>query len=106
MDFGSAQKRHIQPATRREALSIQETAEAHCTASYRAPELFDVPTGQALDYAKCDIWSAGCTLYHAMYGCSPFQKAVDQPGGSIALAVMNCSIPWPKDRDKHYRPTR
>ncbi|GAX78607.1 hypothetical protein CEUSTIGMA_g6046.t1 [Chlamydomonas eustigma] len=103
MDFGSARQRQVYPTTRREALSIQEAAEANCTATYRAPELFDVPTGQVLDYAKCDIWAAGCTLYHAMYGCSPFQRAADQSGGSIALAVMNCSIPWPKVEDTHKR---
>ena len=52
-----------------------------------------------LDYAKCDIWAAGCLLYSIMYGgqyaASPFQWAADQPGGSIALAALNCSVRWP-----------
>ena len=76
----------------------QEDAEANCTATFRAPELFDIPTGRQvwglvtlerlqvrdvtpitainllmyippqLDYAKCDIWSVGCLLYGLMYG--------------------------------------
>ena len=96
MDFGSAANRHAVPATRSDALAVQEEAEAMCTATYRAPELFDVPTGLPLDFAKCDVWAAGCLLYAAMYGASPFQRAVDQQGGSIALAALNCSLPWPK----------
>ncbi len=55
-------------------------------------------TGTPLDYARCDIWAAGATLYHSMYGASPFQRAMDQPGGSLALAVLNGSIMWPKGR--------
>ncbi len=27
--------------------------QAHCSAPYRAPELFDVPHGATLDYARC-----------------------------------------------------
>lgn len=106
MDFGSARPRCALPASRQDALTLQEDAEAHCTATYRAPELFDVATGQALDYAKCDVWAAGCTLYHMMYGASPFQKAADQPGGSIALAALNCSIAWPKPGQHRWASTQ
>ena len=66
MDFGSAMPRLVTPSTRRQALDLQEDAGAHCTATYRAPELFDVPTGIALDLAKCDMWSAGCLLFATM----------------------------------------
>lgn len=90
--------RHVAVSSRREALQLQEEAEAHSTATYRAPELFDIPTDSGpLDYAKVDVWAAGASLYHLMYGASPFQKAVDQAGGSIALAVLNCSVSWPLD---------
>ena len=51
---------------------------------YRAPELFDVKTGQTLD-EKVDIWSLGCTLYAATYGHSPFEVE----GASIAMAVAS-----------------
>ncbi len=61
--------------------------QAHCTATYRAPELLDVPSYCVID-ERVDVWSLGCTLYHAMYGASPFQAAMDQTGASLALAVM------------------
>ncbi|KAF6249724.1 kinase-like domain-containing protein [Scenedesmus sp. NREL 46B-D3] len=93
-DFGSARAVPMQVASRAEALTVQEDAEAHCTATFRAPELFDVPSHCTLD-GRMDVWALGCTLYAIMYGASPFQQAVDQ-GASLALAVMNCRIPWPK----------
>ena len=39
----------------------QEDAEAHCTAPYRAPELFDVPSHCTID-ERVDVWSLGCLL--------------------------------------------
>ena len=67
MDFGSAMPRFTTPSTRQQALDLQEDAGAHCTATYRAPELFDVPTGLTIDLARSDIWSAGCLLFATMY---------------------------------------
>ncbi|WIA19338.1 hypothetical protein OEZ85_003970 [Tetradesmus obliquus] len=93
-DFGSARSIPIHIDSRAAALTVQENAEAHCTATFRAPELFDVPSHCTLD-GRLDVWALGCTLYAMMYGASPFQQAVDQ-GASLALAVMNCLIPWPK----------
>lgn len=96
MDFGSARPRHANVAARSDAVAVQEDAEANCTAPYRAPELFDCPSPAALDYAACDVWSLGVTAFAAMYGQSPFQLAANA-GGSVALAVINGAIPWPKD---------
>lgn len=48
------------------------------TATFRAPEWFDVPSPAQLDAAAADIWAAGCTLYAIMYGQSPFQLALNQ----------------------------
>ena len=40
-------------------LRVQEDAEAHCTATFRAPELFDVPTGRQVREEVC---TRGLTL--------------------------------------------
>ena len=55
MDFGSAMKARIRIETRSQALLQQDLAAEQCTMAYRAPELFDVKTGVALD-EKVDIW--------------------------------------------------
>eukprot|EP00878_Enallax_costatus_P032081 GHUV01035180.1.p1 GENE.GHUV01035180.1~~GHUV01035180.1.p1 ORF type:complete len:208 (+),score=48.70 GHUV01035180.1:639-1262(+) len=100
MDFGSACKMPQVVSNRTQALTLQEEAEAHCTATFRAPELFDVASNCTID-TKVDVWSLGCTLHAMMYGASPFQQALDQ-GASLALAVMNCRIPWPRGTAVRY----
>lgn len=44
---------------------MQEWAAQHCTAPYRAPELWDPPSESSLD-ERTDIWALGCTLYALM----------------------------------------
>lgn len=72
-DFGSARPARVTVQNRQQALAVQEDAEAHCSAPYRAPELFDVPSQCQLD-ERMDVWSLGCLLYFIMYGASPFEK--------------------------------
>ena len=55
MDLGSCLKARIPIENRSQALMQQDTAAEHSTMAYRAPELFDVKTGTALD-EKVDIW--------------------------------------------------
>ena len=69
---------------RRQALEVQEEAEAHSSAPYRAPELFDVPSRCSID-ERTDVWSLGCLLYFLMYGCSPFEKV------RVSLRCHACS---------------
>ncbi|KAI4340171.1 hypothetical protein MLD38_025034 [Melastoma candidum] len=71
-----------------------EWASEHCSAPYRAPELWDCPSQADID-ERTDIWSVGCTLYAIMYGVSPFEYALGESGGSLQLAIMNAQIKWP-----------
>lgn len=61
MDFGSVQEGRRTVRSRSEALAIQEEAEAHATAPYRAPELFDMSSNCTID-ERVDTWSLGCLL--------------------------------------------
>ncbi|OZJ03651.1 hypothetical protein BZG36_03932 [Bifiguratus adelaidae] len=94
MDFGSVQPARIEIKTRQQALLQQDLAAEHCSMPYRAPELFDVKTGETLD-EKVDVWSLGCTLYCMAYGQSPFESRQSEQGGSIALAVLNGAYRFP-----------
>ncbi|KAA1065616.1 hypothetical protein PGT21_004949 [Puccinia graminis f. sp. tritici] len=104
MDFGSAIKARIPIPNRSIALQQQDLAAEHSSMPYRAPELFDVKTGEDLTEAV-DIWSLGCVLYCLAYGHSPFETTdtVEQ-GGSMALAVMNGSWKFPNTKGSNPNP--
>lgn len=72
---------------------MQEYAEAHTSAAYRAPELWDCPSECVID-ERVDAWALGCTLFFAMYGESPFELGLG--GGSLALAVLGGRVRWPE----------
>lgn len=88
MDFGSMGAAHRGAETRRLAMAIQEEAAEQCTMPYRAPELWDVQTGAAVD-EKVDVWSVGCLLYAMCYGYSPAE--CDFPHGAAAPRVVETS---------------
>ena len=87
MDFGSVAPAVVAVTSRIEALAVQEEAERHTTAPYRAPELWDVPSSCVID-SKVDIWAAGCVLYYLMVGETPFEKTANEAGGSLMLAIV------------------
>jgi serine/threonine kinase 16 len=101
MDFGSAMKARVHIESRSQALLQQDIAAEQSTMAYRAPELFDVKTGQTLD-EKVDIWSLGCTLFALAYSHSPFEDIrTTEQGGSIAMAVLNAQYKHPQSAYSH-----
>ncbi|CAK9218583.1 unnamed protein product [Sphagnum troendelagicum] len=94
MDFGSASPAHKKIRSRSEALTLQEWAAEHCSAPYRAPELWDCPSQCDID-ERTDVWSLGCTLFAIMYRESPFEYVLGESGGSLQLAVMSGQVKWP-----------
>lgn len=101
MDFGSARPARRKIENRKQALTVQEWATQHCTAPYRAPELWDTPSECVLD-ERTDIWALGCTLYAIMYGMSPFEYALGEQGGSLHLAISNGVVKWPPGPNPPY----
>mmetsp|Transcript_1889 Transcript_1889/g.5518 ORF Transcript_1889/g.5518 Transcript_1889/m.5518 type:complete len:345 (+) Transcript_1889:243-1277(+) len=96
MDFGSCQEGRAHVSNRSQALAVQEAAERLCTAPYRAPELFDVPSECTIT-ENVDVWSLGCLLYYMMYQASPFEHVLGATGGSLMLAVLAGvdALQWP-----------
>ncbi|KIM36166.1 hypothetical protein M413DRAFT_449359 [Hebeloma cylindrosporum] len=96
MDFGSTMLARVHIENRSQALLQQDIAAEQSTMAYRAPELFDVKTGQTID-EKVDIWSLGCTLFALAYSHSPFENTqTTEQGGSIAMAVLNAQYKHPQ----------
>jgi len=95
-DLGSASPLEVEVNSRAEALRQQELAAQFSTASFRAPELHDVPSHCVLN-GKTDCWSLGCMLYTAMLSRTPFESA----SGLSTLALLQGTYslppqhPWP-----------
>lgn len=62
MDFGSVADANVAIRNRKEALLLQETAAEYSTITFRAPELFDVPSTIDID-GRTDVWSFGCLCF-------------------------------------------
>lgn len=102
MDFGSARVARRAVTSRQGALQLQELAERESTAPFRAPELWDCPSDASVD-ERVDVWSLGCTLFALCSGGrSPFESAVGETGGSLALAVLSGKYGWGESAVKEY----
>ncbi|KAK8969776.1 hypothetical protein KSP40_PGU022311 [Platanthera guangdongensis] len=82
------------------SLRQYEWAAEHCSAPFRAPELWDCPSHANID-ARTDIWALGYTKLNnvfAMYSYVYIHIVVHMntdSGGSLQLAIMNVQIRWP-----------
>jgi serine/threonine kinase 16 len=101
MDFGSARPARVKITDRQTAMKQQENAAEECSMPYRAPELFDVKPGTALN-EKVDVWSLGCTLFAMAFGESPFEMTINSQGGTMALAVLNRQFYFPQNKRDLY----
>lgn len=93
IDLGSCTDLITHVTSRKQALEIQEVAAEHCTASYRAPELYDVKSECTLD-ETIDVWSLGCTLYYMAFGTSPFENDTE---GVLTLSIRQGSFTIPNE---------
>eukprot|EP00112_Aurelia_sp_Birch-Aquarium-sp1_P018967 Seg4602.1 transcript_id=Seg4602.1/GoldUCD/mRNA.D3Y31 product="Serine/threonine-protein kinase 16" protein_id=Seg4602.1/GoldUCD/D3Y31 len=89
MDMGSVAEARVNINSRSEAMSLEDRCAQECTAAFRAPELFNVPSECRID-ERTDVWSLGCTLYAMAYGNSPCDGS--------ALSAMSGRIRFPQDR--------
>lgn len=62
MDLGSVDEAIQVANTSRDAQRIQDDAAERCTMPYRAPELFQVSTGERITQAS-DIWVSSTDLW-------------------------------------------
>ena len=92
MDLGSCRQNPVQVRDRKQALNLQDYAETHCSAPYRAPELYQVDAPCSVG-ASADVWSLGCTLYALSYGMGygPFE---DPEQGVMKLGILNASVDY------------
>jgi serine/threonine kinase 16 len=90
-DFGSVRPASVRIENRSKSLIVADEAASYCTVSYRAPELFDPPTGSTID-SRTDVWGIGCLLFAMWFGLSPYESDfVVDDRGQCKIKVADCS---------------
>eukprot|EP01039_Chlorochromonas_danica_P007468 gene7469-8257_t len=87
-DLGSVRRADRVLNSRKDVLMVIDEAAEFCTASYRAPELFDPVKGMKLD-CRTDVWALGCLLFALWFGYSPFE--CEFIGNTDDVKVVECS---------------
>ena len=80
IDLGSVAPASPPLATRGDAARLRDTAAAHSSQPYRAPELWEPEVGGAPVDGRTDVWSLGATLYALVFGLSPFESSCRADG--------------------------
>jgi len=89
IDFGSATMNTLKEVkTSNQSTQLLDWASEHCTACYRAPELFDIPYPTSIDLRSCDIWSIGCCIRALTHFKGPLDE-IWLKGDSLGLAVQS-----------------
>lgn len=89
MDLGSATlKTNREIKNYNDSQVLLDWAGEHCTACYRAPELFDVPYPASIDLRSCDIWSVGCCIRALTHHYGPLDE-IWLREDSLGLAVQS-----------------
>eukprot|EP01134_Creolimax_fragrantissima_P004060 CFRG4060T1 len=91
MDLGSASLANVNISSRKEAIALQEACAEHCTAPFRAPELFEVASDAKIT-AATDVWSLGCILYFLLFGKLAFDGS--------ATAAVSGRVTFPQERKR------
>uniref|UniRef100_A0A6A7FYQ3 non-specific serine/threonine protein kinase n=2 Tax=Hirondellea gigas TaxID=1518452 RepID=A0A6A7FYQ3_9CRUS len=94
MDLGSTCPARVDVTSASEARILQDTAAERSCMTYRAPELFNVPTTCKVD-ERTDVWSLGCLLHALCFFRTPYD-AVHERGDSVALAVIAGKTNFPE----------
>ena len=107
-DLGSCSPALVPVRTRREALTLQDSAAVMSSASYRAPELHDVlavgateaglgpGAGSAtIDTRQSDVFSLGACLWAMAFGMyGPFESPIE---GVQVLKIVNGGVTFPAE---------
>ncbi len=94
VDLGSCSSFEAPLRDRRDCLALQDFAAAHCTLSYRAPELWQPSIGDARRGAA-DIFALGALCWALAFGYSPFESELRARGPVIVESSHSRALSAP-----------
>ena len=94
VDLGSCSSFDAPLRDRRDCLALQDFAAAHCTLSYRAPELWQPSIGDARRGAA-DVFALGALCWALAFGYSPFESELRARGPVIVESSHSRALSAP-----------